>query len=100
MNPLGTRSRAHELAALLDDEFPPPFAVGVDLGIVSRLRSTAAGPAAATPGAEFRATLRTRLVAVARVQAAALAGRRGAWPRRRGRRHVIGRRRRGHWGGG
>ena len=79
MNPLGTRSRAHELAALLDDEFPPPFAAGVDLGVVSRLRSAAAGPAAATPGAEFRATLRTRLVAVARVQEAAVAGRRGHW---------------------
>jgi hypothetical protein len=69
MNPLGTRARAEELAALLDGAvavgIPSPYAA-----LATRLRALDSG---AAPRAEFRAALRQRLVAVASVQGAVTA---------------------------
>ncbi|MDX6268071.1 MAG: hypothetical protein QOD70_2811, partial [Frankiales bacterium] len=79
MNPLGTRARAEELAALLDGAVMMGTGMGTGMGTVSpyaalatRLRGLApAFDAGAVPGAEFRVALRQRLVAVASVQGAA-----------------------------
>jgi hypothetical protein len=72
MNPLGTRARAEELSRHL--EGLAVAAVGgpmrADLLVAGRLRTAGVALAPMTaPGAEFRATLRTRLLAVAAVQA-------------------------------
>lgn len=69
MNPLGTRSRAADFARLLDG--PPVVGAGGAGGSVAlagRL-STLGAEIAPAPRPEFRAALRTRLVAVASVQA-------------------------------
>lgn len=75
MNPLGTRARIEELAQLLEGAVSgPATATAGHAALATRLRSVAATlDSAATPRAEFRAALRTRLVAVATVQAAAAA---------------------------
>lgn len=73
MNPLGTRARAEELAALLDGAVAGPGSLtAAGASIATRLRTLA--PALdAGPRPEFRAALRQRLVAVATVQASATA---------------------------
>jgi hypothetical protein len=79
MNPLGTRARAEELAALLDGASVMGTGTGAVMGTASpyaalatRLRGlTPALDAGAVPRAEFRVALRQRLVAVASVQGAA-----------------------------
>ena len=76
MNPLGTRARAEELADLLDGTLAGPgTASSVPLAaLATRVRAIApALEARAVPRADFRAALRTRLVAVATVQADPLA---------------------------
>jgi hypothetical protein len=69
MNPLGTRARADELARLLDGGAAPAGAAASYVAVAARLRTAGAdiSPVIA-PRAEFRAALRTRLVAVASVQ--------------------------------
>ncbi len=76
MNPLGTRGRAQELADLLDSALsgrPAPAgsaALSSYAGIAARLQSLGAGAEQhLAPRAEFRDQLRTRLMAVAAVQA-------------------------------
>jgi hypothetical protein len=73
MNPLGTRARADELAALLDGAVAGPGTFTASCaGLATRLRALApALDALAVPRADFRAALRQRLVAVATIQAAA-----------------------------
>ena len=73
MNPLGTRARAEELAALLDGAVAGPGTLTAPYaGLAVRLRALAPSlEALTTPSADFRAALRQRLVAVATVQAAA-----------------------------
>ncbi|MDX6216588.1 MAG: hypothetical protein QOG99_2172 [Frankiales bacterium] len=73
MNPLGTRARAEELAALLDGAVAGPGTFTASCaGLATRLRALApALDALAVPRADFRAALRQRLVAVASIQAAA-----------------------------
>jgi hypothetical protein len=84
MNPLGTRSRADQLNRVLDGT--AVSTAGADTlryaAVAGRLRGLGAdlGPAAA-PRAEFRAALRTRLVAVAGVQVATAAAVLPAKPR-------------------
>ncbi|MDT7539540.1 MAG: hypothetical protein QOI82_3125 [Actinomycetota bacterium] len=70
MNPLSSRARAEELARLLEGAAPADPAAASLVRVADRVRSfgTELGPVVA-PRAEFRATLRTRLVAVASVQA-------------------------------
>jgi hypothetical protein len=71
MNPLGTRARSEELARLLDGAVPVGAGTAGYAAVAGRLRSFGAELApAVTPRAEFRAALRTRLVAVASVQPA------------------------------
>ena len=76
MNPFGTRGRAQELADLLDSVLSgrPAPAGGAALssyaGIAARLQTVGAGVEQhVAPRAEFRDQLRTRLMAVAAVQA-------------------------------
>jgi hypothetical protein len=64
MNPLGTRARAADFARLLDVGTPAGGAVA----LAGRLRSLGTDIAPA-PRTEFKAALRTRLMAVAAVQA-------------------------------
>lgn len=73
MNPLGTRARAEELAALLDGAVAGPGTLTAPYaGLAVRLRALAPTlEAVASPSADFRAALRQRLVAVATVQGAA-----------------------------
>ena len=73
MNPLGTRSRVEELARLLDGAVSGPGTLTAGhAALATRLRAVAPSlEAIVSPRAEFRAALRTRLVAVATVQAAA-----------------------------
>ena len=75
MNPLGTRARVEELARLLEGAVSGPATVMAGhAALATRLRAVA--PVLedrSVPRAEFRAALRTRLVAVASVQAASLA---------------------------
>jgi hypothetical protein len=75
MNPLGTRARVEELARLLDGAVAGPSSLTAGHAtLATRLRAVAPSlDLLAVPRAEFRATLRTRLVAVATVQAAAAA---------------------------
>lgn len=73
MNPLGTRAPAEELAGLLDGRLTLALAAGQGrhAALAGRLRAVGVDLApAAAPRPEFRAALRTRLVAVAAVQAA------------------------------
>jgi hypothetical protein len=71
MNPLTSRARAEELAALLDGAGAAAGPAAPLLGVAERVRTLGSELApAVTPRAEFRAALRTRLVAVASVQAA------------------------------
>ncbi|MBC7375582.1 MAG: hypothetical protein H7323_16460, partial [Frankiales bacterium] len=63
LSALATRGRADTFARLLDSVEPPPLA--------RLLRETGQQLAAIAPGERFRADLRTRLLAVAAVQAAA-----------------------------
>ena len=73
MNPFGTRGRAEELARLLDGAtaLPAPAGLGGAPVLVARLRATGASLSTTTvPRPEFKAALRTRLMAVAAVQAA------------------------------
>jgi hypothetical protein len=71
VNPLGTRARSEELAALLDGAAGPavtaPVAGLVQVAERVRFLGTELTPVVA-PRAEFRSALRTRLVAVASVQ--------------------------------
>ena len=82
MNPLGTRGRAQELADLLDGALGGRLSAGAGAtslasptlasysGIAQRLSAVGAGAAQAiAPRPEFRDALRTRLLAVAAVQA-------------------------------
>ncbi len=82
MNPLGTRGRAQELADLLDGALGGRLSAGAGAtslasptlasyaGIAQRLNTVGAGAAQAiAPRPEFRDALRTRLMAVAAVQA-------------------------------
>ena len=73
MNPLGTRARSEELSRLLDGVFSGPVPAGPMASYAAtagRLRAAGVALAPATaPRPEFRAALRTRLVAVAAVQA-------------------------------
>lgn len=70
MNPLGTRARSDELARLLDSGDVPAGPAASYVAVAARLRTVGAEIAPAiAPRAEFRAALRTRLVAVASVQA-------------------------------
>jgi len=70
MNPLGTRARAEELARLLDDAASAEGPAASYAVIAERVRAAGTELAPVTaPRAEFRAALRTRLVAVASVQA-------------------------------
>jgi len=73
MNPLGTRARCDELAALLDGAVAGPGTLTAPYaGLATRLRALAPTlDVLAAPSADFRAALRQRLVAVATVQAAA-----------------------------
>jgi hypothetical protein len=75
MNPLGTRARVEELARLLDGAVSGPGSLTAGhAALATRLRAVAPSlDALAVPRAEFRATLRTRLLAVATVQAATAA---------------------------
>jgi hypothetical protein len=74
VNPLASRARADELARLLDGAASAAPLAGPAAGLVDvadQLRTLGSGLApAVAPRAEFRAALRTRLVAVASVQAA------------------------------
>jgi hypothetical protein len=71
MNPLGTRARSEELARLLDSGAAAAGPAASYVAVAARLRTAGADLApAVAPRAEFRAALRTRLVAVASVQAA------------------------------
>ncbi|MCU1599880.1 MAG: hypothetical protein JWO22_589 [Frankiales bacterium] len=72
MNPLGTRARAEELAALLDGAVAGPGSLTAPhAGLAARLLTLAPTlQSLATPRPEFRDALRQRLVAVATVQAA------------------------------
>jgi hypothetical protein len=71
MNPLGTRARAEELAALLDGAVSGPGTLAAPYAtLATRLRGLAPTlDVLTTPSADFRAALRQRLVAVATVQA-------------------------------
>ena len=73
MNPLGTRARSEELSRVLDGVFAGPVPAGPMASYAAtagRLRTAGVALAPATaPRPEFRAALRTRLVAVAAVQA-------------------------------
>lgn len=73
MNPLGTRARSAELARLLEGSGAMTATVaGPHAAVAGRLRTAGIEiNAGVAPRAEFRAALRTRLVAVASVQAAA-----------------------------
>ena len=75
MNPLGTRARVQELARLLEGAVSGPTSLTAGhAALAMRLGAVApALDARAVPRTEFRAALRTRLVAVATVQAATLA---------------------------
>lgn len=75
MNPLGTRARVEELARLLDGAVSGPASVMAGhAALATRLRAVAPMlEAGSAPRPEFRAALRTRLVAVASVQAATVA---------------------------
>jgi hypothetical protein len=75
MNPLGTRAKVEELARLLDGALSGPASLTTGhAALATRLRTVAPSlDARAIPRAEFRAALRTRLVAVATVQAASAA---------------------------
>lgn len=75
MNPLGTRARVEELTRLLDGAVSGPATLTAGhAALATRLRAVApALDAYATPRSDFRAALRTRLLAVATVQAATLA---------------------------
>lgn len=70
MNPLGTRARAEELAALLDGAVAGPGSLTApQAGLAARLIALAPTlEAIAAPRPEFRDALRQRLVAVATVQ--------------------------------
>jgi hypothetical protein len=72
MNPLGNRSRAEELARLLEGAVAGPASGTSGYAVLaSRLRAVSPGlDEGFAPGAEFRAALRQRLLAVASVQAA------------------------------
>jgi Domain of unknown function (DUF5667) len=71
MNPLASRARADELARLLDDTAAAAGPATPLLDVAERVRTLGADLApVVTPRAEFRAALRTRLLAVASVQAA------------------------------
>lgn len=87
----GTRARADELERALAGPVPPPAGVVArELEVAARLRAAGERTAAATaPTQEFRAALRTRLMAVAAVQgvgeqqvAAAPRGRAVSWRQR------------------
>jgi hypothetical protein len=72
MNPFGTRSRAEEFARLLDGTFAGAVSAPMASYALTAGRLRTAGVAlapSAAPRPEFRAALRTRLVAVASVQA-------------------------------
>jgi hypothetical protein len=75
VNPLGTRARVEELARLLDGALSGPTTLTAGhAALATRLRTVSpALDTRAVPRAEFRAALRSRLVAVATVQAASLA---------------------------
>jgi type IV secretory pathway VirB2 component (pilin) len=78
MNPFGTRVRSEELARLLDGAVVLGSALAAPTAqyaaVAGRLRSLGTDLApAVTPRAEFRAALRTRLVAVASVRSADVA---------------------------
>ncbi len=75
MNPLGTRARVEELAALLEGGVSgPDTPTAGHAALAFRLQAVAPDLASTVvPRPEFRAALRTRLVAVATVQAATLA---------------------------
>lgn len=78
MNPFGTRARSEELARLLDGAVVLGSALTAPTAqyaaVAGRLRSLGTDLApAVTPRAEFRAALRTRLVAVASVRSADVA---------------------------
>jgi hypothetical protein len=72
MNPLGSRTRAEELALLLDGAVAGPGSLTAPYAsLATRLRALApALEAQLTPRPDFRTALRQRLVAVATVQAA------------------------------
>ena len=71
MNPLASRARAEELAGLLDGGVSSDAGAAALVGVAERVRAFGSELApVVTPRAEFRAALRTRLVAVASVQAA------------------------------
>ena len=72
MNPLGTRARSEELARLLEGGVSAASGEhAAYAAVATRLQGLGADlGAAVTPRAEFRSGLRTRLVAVAAVQAA------------------------------
>ena len=71
MNPFGNRAAA-DLARLLDGRTPAAAGAGGELALVMQLRATGAAlDAGVLPRPEFRDALRTRLMAVATVQAAA-----------------------------
>ncbi len=74
MSPLGTRARVEELAGLLEGAVSGPTTrTAGHAAVAMRLRAVAPLlEGAVSPPAEFRATLRARLVAVATVQAATL----------------------------
>ncbi|MCU1593593.1 MAG: hypothetical protein JWO12_985 [Frankiales bacterium] len=74
MNPLATRSRVEELARLLEGAVSGPRTMTAGhAALATRLRAVApALEPKAAPRTEFRSALRTRLVAVATVQAATI----------------------------
>ncbi|MDT7570996.1 MAG: hypothetical protein QOE05_1170 [Actinomycetota bacterium] len=70
MNPLTSRARSDELARLLDGAAPADPAAAHLVGVAERVRALGSDlDPLVVPRAEFRAALRTRLVAVASVQA-------------------------------
>ena len=75
MNPLTTRSRVEEFARLLEGAVSGPGSMTAgQAALATRLRAVAPTlESRAVPRADFRSALRTRLVAVATVQAATLA---------------------------
>jgi hypothetical protein len=75
MNPLGTRAKIEELARLLDGAVcGPTTLMAGPAALATRMRAVAPSlDARSVPRPEFRLALRTRLVAVATVQAATLA---------------------------
>ena len=71
MNPLTSRAQAEELARALDGAAPAAGQAAALVGVAERVRAFGSELApVVAPRAEFRAALRTRLVAVASVQAA------------------------------